>query len=86
MDKRGDVCTAYRLQTKNLHLKPWQIRPMDIDDPDNPDEGRGPARAQLDGRYEAAALLKRMLAAGVSRYHPDPMAAIEEAERERAGV
>ena len=20
---------AYRLQTKNLHLKPWQIRPMD---------------------------------------------------------
>lgn len=48
--------------------------------PDNPDQGRGPLQAVFDGRYEAAALLKRMFAASLSRYHPDPMGALEAVE------
>jgi hypothetical protein len=41
-----------------------------LDDPDD--------RAE---RAEAARLLRRMLKAGVSRYHPDPMSALEKAEK-----
>jgi hypothetical protein len=44
-----------------------------IDDPDNPGEGR----SEQEGRAEAAKLLKRMLAAGVSKWHPDPLGALE---------
>jgi hypothetical protein len=33
-----------------------------------------------DGSHEAARLLKQMLALGISRYHPDPVAAIEDAQ------
>jgi hypothetical protein len=53
-------------QSRALHLKPWEIPPCDILD--------------SDGDVEGARLLKRMLAAGVSRFHPDPMAALEQAE------
>lgn len=67
---------AYCLRMKSLALKPWQIAPMDIDDADNADDGRGPVQAGFDGRYEAAALLKRMLAAGISRFDGDPEAAL----------
>jgi hypothetical protein len=34
-------------------------------------------------RPQEVALLRRMLAAGVSRFHPHPMQAIAEAERNR---
>jgi hypothetical protein len=37
-------------------------------------------KADMRGR---GALLKRMLAAGISRWHPDPMAAIAEAKNAR---
>jgi hypothetical protein len=75
--------TAGYMQGSNLHLMPWQIPPAKINNPDSPDEGLredqpGPAS---DGRKEAAALLKRMLSLGVSRWHPDPEAAIAAAER-----
>ena len=36
------------------------------------------------GEREAAELLKTMLAAGLSRYEPDPLAALDEAEAKRA--
>jgi hypothetical protein len=36
------------------------------------------------GWRAAALLLQRMLDAGVSRWHPDPLAAIAEAERQTA--
>ena len=53
-----------------LRLRPWEHPPAWIDDPDDYPESP-----------EAAQLLKRMLAAGVSRYDPDPMATLEKAEK-----
>jgi hypothetical protein len=57
---------AYGCQIEALHLKPWEHPPMygDI-------AGAQPA---------AAALLQKMLAAGLSRWEPDPMAALEAAD------
>jgi hypothetical protein len=60
-------------QTKALRLKPWQIAPRWA----SPDD----VTAATTERREAAKLLRKMLATGVSRYHPDPLAAIEEAKR-----
>jgi hypothetical protein len=52
-------------QSRALHLKPWELPPCDIyeDDPDSPGKR----------------LLKRMLDAGISQFHPDPIAALEAA-------
>jgi hypothetical protein len=70
---------AYGCQCDALHLKPWQPPPCwaEIDDQDNE---AGP----ISGRKAAAELLRRMLALGISHWHPDPLAAIEAAEAERA--
>src|SRR6516162_8637115 len=53
------------VQSRALRLKPWETAPCDIydDDPDSPGKR----------------LLRRMLKAGVSRYAPDPLAALEAA-------
>lgn len=51
-------------QRKALRLKVWELPPCCVD----PDDGT-----------RAAKLLRKMLAAGVSRFHPDPLAALEEA-------
>jgi hypothetical protein len=58
---------ASHCQRRSLRLKPWELPPCDIYeyDPDSP----------------AKQLLHRMLTAGVSCYHPDPIAACEAAER-----
>jgi hypothetical protein len=62
---------AYVVQGCALRLKPWQEPPCCASE-NNPDE-----------RDKAAqVLLRRMLAAGVSRYHPDPLAAIEAAKKQ----
>ena len=42
------------------------------------DDGKG-----WGGRYWAAKLLQEMLAAGLSRYEPDPLGALAEARRRR---
>jgi hypothetical protein len=55
-------CCQYR----SLHLRPWQSPPSAVDE-DDPDE---------DDRA-AQKLLRRMLAAGVSRYDPDPLRALK---------
>jgi hypothetical protein len=58
-------------------LKVWEDAPMDADIEMSLD-----AALALEGddrRRDAAMLLKRMLDAGVSRYHPDPLAALEKA-------
>jgi hypothetical protein len=67
---------SYSLQFQTLRLKPWETPPCDADD--TPD-------AAVHDRFgyftepTAVALLKRMKAAGVSRFHPDPMRALAEA-------
>jgi hypothetical protein len=70
---------AYGCQCDALRLKPWQPPPCwaEIDDQDNE---AGP----ISGHRAAAELLRRMQALGISRWHPDPLAAIEAAEAERA--
>src|SRR5262245_10734916 len=57
-------------QSQALQLKPWQSPPCvcDEDDPDERDK-------------QGQALLKRMLAARISRYDPDPLAALEKAAK-----
>jgi hypothetical protein len=53
-------------QSRLLNLDPWQMPPCAGDSEHHPDP-------------DAKKLLEQMLAAGVSRWHPDPMAAIEAA-------
>jgi hypothetical protein len=52
---------AYSCQCAALDLKPWERPPCHADERDSD---------------EAARLLRQMLALGISRYHPDPLAAI----------
>ena len=67
---------AYSCQIKSLSLKPWQSPPVhedeDADEPDN---------AERESDTAARKLLRRMLRAGVSRFDPDPLAALERANR-----
>jgi len=65
-------------QRQALQLKPWQIPPCRIRDPDHPDRSRDRRYGEIDGRYDAARLLRQMYDLGISRWHPDPLAAIEE--------
>jgi hypothetical protein len=72
---------AYGQQCKNLKLEPWQPPPCwaEIDDDDGND---GP----IMGRRAAASLLRRMLAPGISRYHPDPLGALAKLKKARSPV
>jgi hypothetical protein len=70
-------------QSRALHLPPWQRPPCNLHDTEIEaalaihDEQRG---------YRAAALLRqRMERCGVSRWHPDPLRAVAEAEKKAAG-
>ena len=61
---------SYSCQYDALALKPWQEPPC-VADEDNPDEQD----------KKAQHLLRKMLAAGVSRYDPDPLKALAGAKR-----
>jgi hypothetical protein len=68
---------AYVAQDNALRLKPWEMPPCWIRDLDAslqqpPDDHRG--------EHRAAVLLKRLLAAGLSRYEPNPLAALAAIE------
>lgn len=60
---------AYHCQTRSMRLRPW----------DTP-----PCHANEDGSSPAASFLRKMLAAGVSRWHPDPLAALKEVQPMKA--
>jgi hypothetical protein len=72
---------SYSCQINSLHLRPWQTAPMWVIDIEAP--LREPPNDQR-GNYHAAQLLRQMLDAGLSRYEPDPLAALDAAERARA--
>jgi hypothetical protein len=57
-------------QRDALRLKPWQSPPCWVADENEPRVGE----------EDAARLLRRMLKAGISEFHPDPMAALEKAK------
>lgn len=67
---------AYSEQMDNLNLKPWQNPPMWIDDHD-----AVIALGKDATDYVAARTLRRMLRRGISRFHPNPLAALEAAKR-----
>ena len=57
---------AYRLQCQNLKLKPWQHPPCNLECEER----------VRDCDRQAFKILQRLLLAGISAYHPDPLAAI----------
>jgi hypothetical protein len=73
----GKFCASC-CQSRSLQLAPWEICPADFVVADLHDQRkqRG-ARAAFD-------LLCRMQACNVSKYHPSPITACEEAERSAA--
>ena len=64
---------SFCVQGTSLNLMPWDLPPCCASEDD-------------DSKVDAAAvkLLRMMLAAGVSRWHPDPLAALAEAKRKGA--
>ena len=66
---------AYSCQCRALNLRPWQYPPCWVDS----DASYNTADDEDHGRPAAAMLLRQMLAAGVSRYRPDPIRALEDA-------
>jgi hypothetical protein len=69
---------AFHCQSQNLRLKPWQPPPMEVTPRvDGVDDGNM-------GWHRAQQLAYRLLAAGLSKYEPDPVATLERAERESA--
>jgi hypothetical protein len=62
---------SYVVQGQNLRLKPWESPPMC----GGPTPGRTGPAAESD--IKAGQLLDRMLAAGLSQYEPDPIAALK---------
>jgi hypothetical protein len=73
---------AYACQCAALRPKPWQPVPANeyVAVTDRDDEG------PVMGRAAAAELLRRLLAAGLSRCEPDPLNALARVEAERARV
>ena len=65
---------AYSCQMKSLRLKSWELPPCEVR-VDNTD----PECAY------AAKLLRRLLAAGLSRYEPDPVSALQAVEARARG-
>jgi hypothetical protein len=65
------------LQLRALRLRPWEATPAESFNVADPSDHFG-------CRPNEVALLRKMLALGISRYDPTPLAAIEHAERERA--
>jgi hypothetical protein len=72
---------AYHQQSRSLNINPWESTPSSID-PNQIDEiiARGP---EMNRKFGAARLLKKMLAAGVSSYDPTPLESIGRAKQSR---
>src|SRR5262249_1328144 len=85
MEKEGWFIAAqqavYHCQRELIRPRLWQPTPADMDDI----EGTlAKGEDGLNGGYRAALLLKRMLAAGLSRYEPRPVEALAEARKRAA--
>jgi len=78
--REAGKAAARRQQYRNLRLRPWMVTPSEVN-PDSEDaigyEHRGVGRA--------AQLLRQLLASDLSRFEPNPIAALEaEPEKENA--
>jgi hypothetical protein len=70
---------ASTCQCESLGLKPWQMVPCDAEPGEIDAPGFEHRRTGA-----ASALVGRLLAAGLSRYEPDPLGALEAVERASA--
>ena len=77
----GATFAAYHRQTDSLQLKPWESPPCCCDEDDIDDDAD-----DIHGNKPALKLLQEMLDLGISRWHPDPLAAIEAAKRKHRKV
>jgi hypothetical protein len=68
----GALLAAYACQCDALRLPPWQPPPCDVEIDAN-DDG-----LPILGRKAAAELLRRLLANNLSRYEPNPVAALAQ--------
>jgi hypothetical protein len=75
---------AHAMQFRTLRSKPWLALPCDLNDAAVEQILAAGDSADGHGRYAAAVLARRLRHAGVSRWHPDPMTALREAERDTA--
>ena len=66
--------SSWLLPKRALKLYPWQQPPCDADE--DGDDG------EING--DGVKLLRKMLAAGLTRYEPDPLAALEAVKRKGA--
>jgi hypothetical protein len=73
---------AHAMQFKTLRSAPWLVLPCHIDDPERTLTTN--EKGDPHGRYAAALIVKRLREYEISRWHPDPMAALREAERDAA--
>jgi hypothetical protein len=70
---------CYACQDKHLQLKLWEVAPCWLrDDCDVEDALSQPH--DYSGRREAGEIVKRLLAAGLSRYEPDSLGALARVE------
>jgi hypothetical protein len=67
-------CQCNALKLKLLEDPPCHVYEEERDDPRN----------QFTGYEQAIKILREMLDLGISRWHPDPLAAIEEAKKKAA--
>jgi hypothetical protein len=70
--QRVGAFASFVRQCNAVDLRPHEEAPCHVNDPAHPAKGE----------EAAARLLRRMLRAGVSKWHPDPLAAIAEAKRD----
>jgi hypothetical protein len=73
---------AYSAQMDALHLPPWVYPPCFIDDADI--DKLIDAGDDEHGKHAAAKLVARLRELGISKFHPDPLAAIKTAKRDAA--
>ena len=64
--QRVAMFASYACQMKVLGLKPWEVPPAHVNNP----------KTLRKEEQAGAKLLRRMLRAGVSQYHPDPLVAL----------
>jgi hypothetical protein len=72
---------AYHCQDRELRLKPWQTPPCWLRTDADVKAALATPPPDLKGRRFAAELVQQLLAAGLSRYEPDPLRALAKADK-----
>jgi hypothetical protein len=75
--ERGALYAAYDCQDAALKLKPWQAPPCWLRTDFDVAEALASSGNDVHGWRRAARLLRKLERAGLSRFEPDPLAALE---------